>query len=350
MPSAGPSEQSLVLRVLLDIWSTTLKHDVTADDNFFEAGGDSLLALVTIEQINQRLGWRLNIGDLMRFQTIAALATQKAQPRAANTERALIRMSNQGTRTPIVFVHAGLGMVDAYGRLVRELGTDRACYGLQSPLLLEGAENAPDSFQGLAALYVELLQDEFGDDEFHLFGSCSGGALCVELGRIAADLGLNIGKTIVVDGYLDLHSTGGIPENELLADFYDTILRISGTADQHPAVLPRGADLDQVMRIAAAALFGTSMGFDERAEAFCRRIYTSFRITALALASYRPQPADLDLVMLMATDNHTLDDWRSVITGELTAETVRSEFYGLRLCIEEAPYLAARTVDHLGEE
>lgn len=56
------------------------------------------------------------MGDLMRFQTIAALSEEKAQPQAANNETALIRMSNQGSRTPIVFVHGGHGMVDGYGQ------------------------------------------------------------------------------------------------------------------------------------------------------------------------------------------------------------------------------------------
>ncbi|MFE3071904.1 alpha/beta fold hydrolase [Streptomyces sp. NPDC059247] len=348
--SAGPSRPSLVHHMLQDIWSTTLKREVGADDNFFEAGGDSLSALVVVEQINQRLGWRINMGDLLRFQTIAGLAAEKAQPQAANSERALIRMSDGGDGTPLVFVHAGHGMVDGYGRLVRELGTGRPCYGLQSPLLTEGAENVPDSIQGLAEHYADLLQDEFGDDEFHLLGSCAGGAICVELGRIAADRGLGVGRTVVVDGYLEPDSTAPMSEAELLVDFYDGLLRMSGTTDQYPAMTSEDVDLERVLRYSAAAMFGTDLGYDERAEAFCRRLYASFLATAHALSSYRPEPADVDLLMLFAKDNDTLGQWRSVITGELTAEVLRSDFYGQRLCIEEAAYVAARTVDYLGEE
>ncbi|MFF4171313.1 phosphopantetheine-binding protein [Streptomyces sp. NPDC001744] len=349
IPPAEPVAPSLVRQMLLDIWSTTLKHDVTVHDNFFQAGGDSLTALVTIEQINQRLGWRLNMGDLMRFQTIAELSAEKAQPQAANAEIALIRMSNQGARTPIVFVHAGHGMVDGYGRLVRELGTDRACYGLQSPLLVEGAGSVPDDIQGLAGLYADALQDEFGEDEFHLFGSCAGGALCLEINRIAADRGLAVGRTIVVDGYIERDSAGVMTEDELIVDFYEGLLRMSGTTEQFPAMDPRDADLELALRNSAAAMFGTGLGFDERAEAFCRRLYTSFVSTARAWESYRPEPADVDLLLLLARDNHTLEDWSSVVKGELTAEVLDSDFYGQRLCIEEAPYLVARTLNYLGE-
>ncbi|QNE75863.1 alpha/beta fold hydrolase [Streptomyces finlayi] len=349
IPSAGPVAPSLVRQILLDIWSTTLKHDVTVHDNFFQVGGDSLTALVTIEQINQRLGWRLNMGDLMRFQTIAELSTEKAQPQAANTESALIRMSNRGSRTPIVFVHAGHGMVDGYGRLVRELGADRACYGLQSPLLVEGTESVPDDIQGLAGLYADALQDEFGEDEFHLFGSCAGGALCVELNRIAADRGLVIGRTIVVDGYIERGPVSAMSEDELIVDFYEGVLRMSGSTEHFPAVSPQDVDLEQALRNSAAAIFGTGLGFDERAEAFCRRLYLSFVSTARAWESYRPEPADVDLLLLLAQDNYTLDEWSSAVKGELTAEVLDSEFYGQRLCIEEASYLVARTVTYLGE-
>lgn len=346
----SPAEPSLVRHMLIDIWSTTLKHEVGPDENFFEAGGDSLLALVTIEQINQRLGWRINMGDLLRFQTITKLSAAKAQPQAANADRALIQMSNPGSRTPIVFVHAGHGMVDGYARLIRDLGTDRGCFGLQSPLLLENPGTVPDTIAGIAELYADLLQDEFGDDEFHLFGSCGGGALGVELGRIAADRGLNLGKTIVVDGYLDLHSTGLMSEAELLVDFYDGLLRMSGTTERFPSVTPEDVDIEQVMRNSGAAMFGTSMGFDERAEAFCQRLWVSYQSTANALTTYRPEPADVDMLLLLAKDNFTLDDWRTVITGELTAEVLDSDFYGQRLCIEEASYLVVRTLDYLGEE
>ncbi|MCX4675338.1 phosphopantetheine-binding protein [Streptomyces sp. NBC_01433] len=350
IPSAEPAAPSLVRQILLDIWSTTLKHDVTVHDNFFQSGGDSLTALVTIEQINQRLGWRLNLGDLMRFQTIAELSAEKAQPQAANSEIALIRMSNQGSRTPIVFVHAGHGMVDGYGRLIRELGTDRACYGLQSPLLVEGAGSVPDDIQGLAGLYADALQDEFGEDEFHLFGSCAGGALSLELNRIAADRGLAIGRTIVVDGYIERNPSSVTSEDELIVDFYEGLLRMSGTTEQFPAMSPRDADLELALRNSAAAMFGAGLGFDERAEAFCRRLYTSFVSTARAWESYRPEPADVDLLLFLAQDNYTLEDWRSVIKGELTAEVLDSEFYGQRLCIEEASYLVARTINYLGED
>ncbi|MGT2529228.1 thioesterase domain-containing protein [Streptomyces nojiriensis] len=256
------------------------------------------------------------------------------QPGVAHSDRLRPRRARHGRRLRPAHPGAGHGP-----------GLLRAAV----PLLVEGAGSVPDDIPGLAGLYADALQDEFGEDEFHLFGSCAGGALCLELNRIAADRGLTIGRTIVVDGYVYRNPDGVMSDDELIVDFYAGLLRMSGTTEQFPAMSPQDADLDVALRNSAAAMFGTGLGFDERAEAFCRRLYTSFVSTARASESYRPEPADVDLLLLLAQDNPTLEDWSSVIKGELTAEVLDSEFYGQRLCIEEAPYLVARTINYLGE-
>ena len=345
------SEPSLVQQILLDIWRTTLDRDVTVTDDFFETGGDSLLALVTIEQINQRLGWTLNMGDLLRFRSIAGLTSHKAQPQAANGERAVIRMSNQGSRIPIVFLHAGIGMVDGYAPLVRLMGADRGCYGLQSPLLMSTGNRAvPDTMEGVAELYADLLEDEFGEDEFHLVGACAGGAIALELTRLAEERGLGLRRTVAIDGYLDVHSTGEPDAQELLFQFRDDIIRLSGASDAFPDIAPADLDEDTAIRDASAAIFGAAKADDPAANAFARRIHAAHCLHARALTAYRPEPVDTDLLLLLAKDNFTVDDWRAAVRGELTAEVMESDSYGIKLCQTDAGTLAARIEDFVGEE
>src|SRR5438445_7427502 len=116
---------SLVEQTFVNVWNIALnRDDVGLDDNFFEIGGDSLLALLTIEQINQRLGWRLNMGDILTHRTIRDLTANKTLLQAANTERVILRMSNRGTRTPIIFIHPVSGLIFAYVKLVQFLSDD----------------------------------------------------------------------------------------------------------------------------------------------------------------------------------------------------------------------------------
>lgn len=55
-------------------WAETLQHDVGPDENFFDAGGDSLLLLQLHARLEQRLGREISLLDLLEFPTVAGLA------------------------------------------------------------------------------------------------------------------------------------------------------------------------------------------------------------------------------------------------------------------------------------
>jgi amino acid adenylation domain-containing protein len=55
-------------------WAETLQHDVGPDENFFDAGGDSLLLLQLHARLEQRLGQEISLLDLLEFPTVAGLA------------------------------------------------------------------------------------------------------------------------------------------------------------------------------------------------------------------------------------------------------------------------------------
>ncbi|HEY0191496.1 MAG TPA: amino acid adenylation domain-containing protein, partial [Kofleriaceae bacterium] len=73
-------------RLLADIWQRVLRlPQVGATDNFFAAGGDSILALRVISEA-KRAGWRLELADLYEQPTLAGIATRLATD--GNTEAA----------------------------------------------------------------------------------------------------------------------------------------------------------------------------------------------------------------------------------------------------------------------
>ncbi|MEU8758529.1 thioesterase domain-containing protein [Streptomyces sp. NPDC048659] len=344
--------RSLVEQTLVEIWKTTLgRETVGLDDDFFATGGDSLLALVTIEQINQRLGWSLNMGDLLRHRTISKLCANKALLQAAPTERSVIRMSNQGSRTPLVFIHPGIGLVDGYGHLVRLLGSDRACYGIQSPHISDVA--VPDDMREIAERYADLIEDEFGEDDFHVVGACAGGVIGYELARIAEERGLGLRKLVIVDGYLDGSRTGpeepGTEQARLVEYRYD-MLRLIAPHVEHAVLDAADAEHAAVYEEVTAVLFGAEAAAKGGgATDFAERVYHAFRTTARALETYRPEPLDVDALMLLAKDNETFGLWREAITGELTAEVMDSDSYGVKLCMTDAVEIAARIDDFVGE-
>jgi acyl carrier protein len=60
--------------MLCDIWAKALKlEQVGIEDNFFEIGGDSILAIQVITRAN-KVGFQLSAKHLFQFQTVAQLA------------------------------------------------------------------------------------------------------------------------------------------------------------------------------------------------------------------------------------------------------------------------------------
>ena len=85
--SAAPA-QDATEDAILAIWKQALgTDDVGVEDNFFDSGGHSILAVRVHREIQQRLGVELQVTDLFRFTTVRALSRHlqvgKAAPTAA---------------------------------------------------------------------------------------------------------------------------------------------------------------------------------------------------------------------------------------------------------------------------
>ncbi|MCU0865711.1 MAG: LLM class flavin-dependent oxidoreductase [Planctomycetes bacterium] len=79
--AAGGIEQAI-----LHIWQQALgTEEVGVEDNFFDSGGHSILAVRVHREIVQSLGVELAVTDLFRFTTVRALAQHLQQGKAAPT-------------------------------------------------------------------------------------------------------------------------------------------------------------------------------------------------------------------------------------------------------------------------
>ncbi|MEV6835684.1 non-ribosomal peptide synthase/polyketide synthase [Streptomyces sp. NPDC051133] len=79
LPPRSPEE-----RALAEIWADVLGLDaVGATDDFFELGGDSILAARALARIREDLGVRLTVRDVFTARTVAALAPLLGDPSAA---------------------------------------------------------------------------------------------------------------------------------------------------------------------------------------------------------------------------------------------------------------------------
>src|SRR5262249_31022115 len=123
---------------LLDIWISEFgREDIGTNNDYFDLGGDSLLAIRILKKIESEFEVRMPLSTLLHAPTVELLAEQiqrdglsDAQP--SETWSSLVAVQPKGSRPPFFCVHGAGGNVIYYVDLARHLGVDQPFYGLQS--------------------------------------------------------------------------------------------------------------------------------------------------------------------------------------------------------------------------
>ncbi|AGC42722.1 6-deoxyerythronolide-B synthase [Myxococcus stipitatus DSM 14675] len=172
-------------RVLLEcFWLTFQLESLGIHDDFFSLGGDSLLALRLSARIQDRLGARLSLKDIVERPTVAHLAARigtrhDARPPAP---RCLVQLQEGPQGPPLFFVHAAGGQVLFYRDLARLLAPGRSCYGLAA-LGLEEGESCHTTVEQMAEHYLAALRTVRPRGPYLFIGASLGGAISYEMTR-----------------------------------------------------------------------------------------------------------------------------------------------------------------------
>ncbi|MDF2846241.1 MAG: amino acid adenylation protein, partial [Oerskovia sp.] len=153
-----------------------------ADDDFYAAGGHSLLAMRAVSMVRTRLGRPLSVGVLVTAPTVEAIVAHwdapETDPFAGTlTLRAPAPGTVAGTGTAPLFCLApagGLGW--SFASLVPHVPAGTAVYALQSPRLA-GPDGAPSSLVDLAEQSVRSVREVQPRGPYHLLGYSFGAHL-----------------------------------------------------------------------------------------------------------------------------------------------------------------------------
>jgi amino acid adenylation domain-containing protein/thioester reductase-like protein/non-ribosomal peptide synthase protein (TIGR01720 family) len=96
---------NIIESLLLDLWSQVLRHDSQITDNFFEEGGDSILALRLIYLAKQH-GYSFTVKDIFEHSTIERLSvvTKKIDPELVDASIHSSKSSYLDGQYPLAFV------------------------------------------------------------------------------------------------------------------------------------------------------------------------------------------------------------------------------------------------------
>ncbi|MCP4700543.1 MAG: polyketide synthase, partial [Gammaproteobacteria bacterium] len=120
---------------IADIWQKSLGIDqIGIHDDFFELGGDSLLAVQMIAKLREALQMDLSAQNLLNASTIASLAgfieKTRPEPSEQRTVSPLVEIqAGDKLKPPLFLVHPVGGQVYFYRDLARHLGAEQPVYG-----------------------------------------------------------------------------------------------------------------------------------------------------------------------------------------------------------------------------
>ncbi|XXY45533.1 amino acid adenylation domain-containing protein [Sorangium sp. So ce269] len=172
---------------------------VGVQDDFFDLGGDSLLAVRLAATIHAQLGKPLSPALLLQAPTVARLAEHLEAPARPAAASPVVPIQPRGDERPLFFVPGTGGHVLYFHALATLLEpSGHPFYGLQA-IGLDGIEPPRASVAEIAAGYIEPLRAVQPHGPYHLGGHSFGSWVAYELAQQLMDLGEEVALLTVLD-------------------------------------------------------------------------------------------------------------------------------------------------------
>ncbi|MCI0421808.1 MAG: amino acid adenylation domain-containing protein, partial [Acidobacteria bacterium] len=165
------------------VWKELLGlPSVGIHDDFFDLGGDSLLAVQMLSEIEEIWGQKLSVFQLLNGITVERLSKALMEEDRENFKTALVAIHPQGSRRPFFFLHGDAQNGGFYCRnLARHLGEDQPFCAVM-PHGFDGCP-IPESIEAMAADRLQAILTVQPAGPYFLGGFCNGGVIAFEIAR-----------------------------------------------------------------------------------------------------------------------------------------------------------------------
>ncbi len=318
---------------LIEIWEEVLGVTrIGVQDDFFQLGGDSLLAARMFARIAEKLRKNLPLATLFRGPTIEKLARVIRAEGWTSDWSVVVPIREHGSKPPLFLVHGLHGNVLNFYGFRHHMPADQPLYGVQATGLDSGRATFV-SIPEMAAHYNKEIRAVQPNGPYFLGGFSAGGLVAYEMARQLAEAGERVQFLALFDSYVE--AAGGY----WLKSFYSRrALRVSLYAlraslrsvkrDGLPSVLTKKFHNAGVnLRIMLWVLMGKISGkegtskrtdFLSPREAFTRaiRVYAPQPYAGSAISFRNPA---FDFASLDVSDG-----WARYVTGKLVHQEIHA--------------------------
>ncbi|MBK7644928.1 MAG: amino acid adenylation domain-containing protein [Planctomycetes bacterium] len=307
-PAGSEAKLSGAEAKLLKIWREALKNrSLGLDDDFFDAGGDSLLAVRMLVRVERELGTTIPVRAVVEGRTVRRIAKMLTSGSEPVLPRGFVIVREGESARPI-FCLPGLGGISLqFETLSAKLRTQRTVYAIELHEL-EIERSVLQSLPQTAAQIARQLREIQPNGPYSLLGYSYGGNLAVEIARELVQQGLEVEHVAILDAYapgsvrdpsgLDkvrrhLRILGRLRWSEAYEYVSSRVLRrvgLRGPEPQAPKPVPESE--------------------------LARRLAQTEELGMVAFHSYRPTPFAGRIVLVHATD---LEDWMEIADSSGTS-------------------------------
>jgi len=203
--SGAPASRGQSLTAQLQaIWQRLLgMARVGLEDDFFELGGNSLVAARLLREIETLTGRALPLGTLMCAPTVAKLASILEQGTPGVASPMLVRM-REGSGRPLFMVHGMNGTTMDCWSLVRSLRTRRPIWAFQARGI-DGEQPPHERVEEMAQAYIEEMRRVQPQGPYALSGFSFGGLVAYEMAQQLLAQGERLELLFLIDPHVQQH-------------------------------------------------------------------------------------------------------------------------------------------------
>jgi acetoacetyl-CoA synthetase len=317
---------STMVEMLTPIWERVLQRSsIDIEDNFFDLGGDSSLALQLFNEVAIASGRELPPVTIYLAPTIAALAAVLEQP--TDLSLPVLVLLKEGFVEPPLFITHGLGgsVIDFY-QVVKHIQTPHPIQGMQARGI-DGAEEPFDRIEDMAQFYLDAIRQVQPHGPYLLAGYSLGGLVTLEMAQRLTAAGEKVALLAMLDSYPDIR----------YLSFGQRVLLLTRLATRRATTtmkLPVSEALSLILRPSHRRSTAPSVSYKPPASVPLSPAMQRARECAyLALTRYRPKfyPGKINFVRAEVPTDFPADPaavW-SHLAAQFEVETVPGDHLGI---------------------
>ncbi|MCH2224503.1 MAG: amino acid adenylation domain-containing protein [Crocinitomicaceae bacterium] len=311
---------------LRTIWKELLAVDqVSQNDDFFELGGNSLLAIRLVAKIEIDLDQTIDLGEVLAnssFNSQLELLNLDDQKIVVESKSIVGIKNTKMDGKPLFLVHPIGGSVFCYNQLAKGIDSDTPVYGFHA------TGNTNTDVVSMAAKYVREMKAVQPHGPYRIGGWSFGGIIAFEMAQQLEKSGNEVEDLFLIDSYF--HSKGYEFEHAADTEIFEKFL--NDISYQKGGQVVSRTTMEQMMSDAVANnLFPAEITMPS-----IHKLLDVFKNNCIAYSSYKAKMAvQCRTHLLMANDSSYIGSerqmkvWDSWLTGTYNYHLIEGDHFSI---------------------